>query len=52
MAESANLPMTVIPIGGVNGWIPKLLADTVHNLLNSILAPSHSENALDHWFLN
>ncbi len=49
MAKDANPPMTVIPIGGVVGRIPKWLADSAHNRLNLIPAPSHSENALAHW---
>ncbi len=52
MAEGVNPPATVIPIGGVVGRIPKRLADSVHNRLNLIPAPSHSENALTHWHLN
>jgi hypothetical protein len=45
-------PMTAIPNRGVVGQIPKQLADSMPNQLNSILAPSHSENALAHWLLN
>jgi hypothetical protein len=44
MAKGANPPMTVIPIGGVIGQIPKRLADSAHNWLNLIPAPSHSES--------
>ncbi len=52
MDKGGNPPTTIIPIGGVAGRIPKRLTDSAHNWLDSILAPSHSENALAHWLLN
>ncbi len=53
-AKGKNLPTTVISIRGVLGRIPKpkLLADSAHNWLDLVPAPSHSENAPARWFLN
>jgi hypothetical protein len=51
-AKGVLPPTTVIPSGVAVGQIPKQLADSAPNQLNSIPAPSHSENALAHRLLN